>query len=279
MSELALHQGDVAGVCRVLGLSESSYYYDGDGYVDAKTDTKVMAALIKLAGQKPTYGYRRLTDELRKQKRFSDINTKRVRRLMKLAGIKPKKRRKTIFTTNSDHRFRRYPNLVKELEIVRPNQVWVCDLTYIILSTGEIVYLAIVMDVFTRMIRGWALGTDLTHHLTVEALKRALRRGVCEIHHTDQGVQYATPQYTQHLMARNVQISMAAVGKAWENGYAERWMRTLKEEEVYLSEYDTYQDALKNIGAFIDGVYNKKRIHSALGKLSPAQFEMQWRAE
>ena len=148
-----------------------------------------------------------------------------------------------------------------------------------ILSTGEIVYLAIVMDVFTRKIRGWALGTDLTHRLTVEALKRALRQGVCEIHHTDQGVQYATPQYTQFLTARNVQISMAAVGKAWENGFAERWMRTLKEEEVYLSDYETYQDALKNIGKFIDVVYNKKRIHSALGKLTPAQFEAQWQAE
>ena len=142
------------------------------------------------------------------------------------------------------------------------------------------------MDVFTRRIRGWALGTDLTHRLTVEALKRALRRGVCEIHHTEsgprrghQGVQYATPQYTQFLTAHNVQISMAAVGKAWENGFAERWMRTLKEEEVYLSDYETYQDALKNIGKFIDVVYNKKRIHSALGRLSPAQFEAQWQAQ
>ena len=279
VSELAPKPGDVARMCRLLDLSESSYYYAGKGYVDTQTDIKVMTALIKLAGQKPTYGYRRLTDELRKQKRFSDINTKRVRRLMKGAGIKPKKRKKTIFTTQSDHGFQRYPNRVKALEIVRPNQVWVCDLTYILLSTGEIVYLAIVMDVFTRMIRGWALGTDLTHHLTVEALKCALRQGVCEIHHTDQGVQYATPQYTQYLTAHHVQMSMAAVGKAWENGYAERWMRTLKEEEVYLSEYDTYQDALKNIGAFIDQVYNTKRIHSALGKLSPAQFEMQWSAQ
>lgn len=266
-------------MCRVLDLSESSYYYASAGYVDTKADMHVLTALIKLAGKKPTYGYRRLTDELRKYKRFSDINSKRVRRLMKVAGIKPKKRKKTIFTTNSDHSYRRYPNLVKDLDIVRPNQVWVCDITYIILSTGEIVYLAIVMDVFTRRIRGWALGTDLTHRLTVEALKRALRHGVCEIHHTDQGVQYATPQYTQFLTTRNVQISMAAVGKAWENGFAERWMRTLKEEEVYLSDYETYQDALKNIGKFIDVVYNKKRIHSALGKLTPVQFEAQWLAQ
>jgi len=271
--------GDVAALCRMLGLSESSYYYEGEGYVDVKHDLTVMAALIRLAGKKPTFGYRRLTDELRKQKRFRQINSKRVRRLMKLAGIRPKKRKKTIFTTDSAHGFRRYPNLVKVLAIRRPNQVWVCDITYIILSTGEIVYLAIVMDVFTRMIRGWALGTDLTHTLTVEALKRALRHGVCEVHHTDQGVQYATPLYTQHLTSRKIQISMAAVGKAWENGYAERWMRTLKEEEVYLSDYETYHDALKNIGKFIDIVYNKKRIHSALGKLTPAQFEQQWWAE
>jgi transposase InsO family protein len=265
-------------MCRLLGLSESSYYYAGTGYTDTADDLDVLSALVKQAGRRPTDGYRRLTKALRKKKRFSQLNTKRVRRLMKLAGIQPKRRKKAIFTTDSDHAFKRYPNLVRELAIERPNQVWVCDITYIVLATGEIVYLAIVMDVFTRMIRGWALGTDLTHHLTVEALKRALRRGVCEIHHTDQGVQYATPQYTQHLTQRNIQISMAAVGKAWENGYAERWMRTLKEEEVYLAEYETYADALKNIGHFIDRVYNKKRIHSSLGDLSPAEFEAQWKA-
>ena len=224
IKELAPEPGDVAALCRLLDLSESSYYYEGDGYVDTKDDLSVLGALIKLAGRKPAFGYRRLTDELRKQKRFSHLNSKRVRRLMKAAGIRPKKRKKTIYTTNSTHGFRRYPNLVKELAIVRPNQVWVCDTlrAYIILSTGEIVYLAIVMDVFTRVIRGWSLGTDLTHNLTVEALRRALRRGVCEIHHTDQGVQYATPQYTQYLEVHHVQISMAAVGKAWENGYTAR---------------------------------------------------------
>jgi len=265
-------------MCRLLRLSESSYYYAGTGYTDTDDDLDVLSALVKQAGKRPTDGYRRLTKALRKKKHFNRLNTKRVRRLMKQAGIQPKRRKKTIFMTDSDHAFKRYPNLVRELAIERPNQVWVCDITYIVLSTGEIVYLAIVMDVFTRTIRGWALGTDLTHHLTVEALKRALRRGVCDIHHTDQGVQYATPQYTQHLTQRNILISMAAVGKAWENGYAERWMRTLKEEEVYLGEYETYADALKNIGHFIDRVYNKKRIHSSLGDLSPAEFEAQWRA-
>jgi putative transposase len=278
VKELAPTHGGVTTMCRLLGLSESSYYYAGTGYTDADDDLDVLSALVKQAGKRPTDGYRRLTKALRKKKRFSQLNAKRVRRLMKQAGIQPKRRRKTIFTTDSNHAFKRYPNLVRDLTIERPDHVWVCDITYIVLSTGEIVYLAIVMDVFTRTIRGWALGTDLTHHLTVEALRRALRRGVCEIHHTDQGVQYATPQYSHYLTQRKIQISMAAVGKAWENGYAERWMRTLKEEEVYLAEYETYADALKNIGHFIDKVYNKKRIHSSLGDLSPAEFEAQWKA-
>lgn len=262
----------------MLGLSTSSYYYKAVGRVDEADDLSVIQALIKAVGKAPTAGYRRLTKTLRKQKRFANLNDKRVRRLMKVAGIQPKRRKKQVFTTDSKHDHKRYPNLVRDLVIDHPNQVWVCDITYIVLGSGEIVYLAIVMDVFTRMIRGWALGTDLTHQLTKEALRRALRRGVCEIHHTDQGVQYATPKYTKELLQRGVKVSMAAPGKAWENGYAERWMRTLKEEEVFLNEYETYADAMKNLGHFIDVVYNKKRMHSAIGDLSPAQFEAQWRA-
>jgi putative transposase len=123
------------------------------------------------------------------------------------------------------------------------------------------------------------LGSDVTHELTLQALERALRRGVCQIHHSDQGVQYATPLYTQLLDARGIQPSMSARGQAWQNGYAERWMRTLKEEEVYLSDYTSYADALKQIGKFIDAVYNRKRIHSSLGDLSPAEFEAEWRRQ
>jgi transposase InsO family protein len=277
---LSPRYGSVAYLCRLLGLAPSSYYYN-DGSPEARSeDTALSQALQQLAGDYPTYGYRRLSQLLRRRKRFSHVNSKRVRRLMKRLGLQAKRPRRRWSTTDSAHPFRRYPNLVRALGgIDHPNQVWVCDITYIVLATGEVVFLAIVMEVFTRTIRGWALGRDLTHTLTVTTLQRALKRGRCEIHHSDQGVQYATPHYTQLLAARGIQISLSDTGQPWQNGYAERFMRTLKEEEVYLSAYETYEAALKQIGQFIQAVYNRKRIHSALGDLSPTEFEVQWQAE
>ena len=146
------------------------------------------------------------------------------------------------------------------------------------LAEGSEVYLAILMDVFTRRMVGWALGRDLTHALPLAALRRALKQASPEIHHSDQGVQYADDDYTQELTRRGIQISMAAVGKAWENGYAERVIGTIKHEEVYLAEYRTYAEARRQLGHFIQAVYNRKRIHSALGYLTPSEFEAQWRA-
>jgi putative transposase len=279
VSELSPQYGSAAALCELLELARSSYYYHGPGYIDEAGDQPILQAVLKLAGRYPAYGYRRLSKLLRRRKNFAAVNPKRVRRLMKNAGIQAQNAVRRFVTTDSRHGFRRYPNLVLGLSIERPNQVWCCDLTYIVLSTGEVVYLAIVLDVFTRAIRGWALGSDMTHELTLQALERALRHDVCEIHHSDQGVQYATPLYTQLLDAHGIQPSMSARGQAWQNGYAERWMRTLKEEEVYLSDYQTYAEALKQIGCFIDAVYNRKRIHSALGDLSPLEFEAQWRRQ
>ena len=186
-----------------------------------------------------------------------------------------RKSKRRITTTDSSHPFPRYPNVVEHLEIVRPDQLWVCAITSIRLLE-EFVYLAVLMDVFTRCIRGWHLGRSLDQSLTLRALEQALGHHTPEIHHSDQGVQYAATAYTARLQAAGVQISMVEVGAAWQNGYAERLMRTIKEEEVDLSDYANYADAVRQIGRFLDEVYMHKRIHSSLGYLTPVEFEQQW---
>lgn len=261
-------------VCQLLGVPRSSVYYAARPALDDEAVLKT--ALLDLAGEWPTYGYRRLTAMMRRLD--WPVNGKRVRRWMHELGIDgaPPARKKR--TTNSNHAFPRYPNLVKDLEITRPNQVWVADITYVRLRK-DFVYLAILMDVFTRNIRGWHLGRDLDHGLTLAALERALVVATPHIHHSDQGVQYAATDYVQRLQKLGVTLSMAAIGEPRENGYAERLMRTIKEEEVYLSEYHDFADAQRQIMRFLDDVYNVKRIHSSLGYLTPTEFEEQWRAK
>lgn len=259
----------VSLVCRTLGCPRSSYYYQAKG----RDDQVLKEALKQVAGTWPTDGYRRLTAQL--QREGWPVNGKWVRRVMGELGLQGKVYRKKRRTTNSDHPFPRYPNLVQELEVVRPDQVWVADITYVRLQR-EFVYLAVIMDLFTRCIRGWHLGRSLSQELTLVALEQALAKRTPEIHHSDQGVQYAATAYVQLLEATGVQISMAEVGQAWQNGYAERIMRTIKEEEVDLSEYQDYWDAYRQIGQFLEDVYMQKRIHSSLGYLTPVEFESQW---
>ena len=161
---------------------------------------------------------------------------------------------------------------------MRPDQVWVSDITYIRLRY-EFVYLAVIMDVFSRSLRGWHLGRSLDQSLTLIALDRALAEHRPEIHHSDQGIQYAATAYIEMLRAVGAEISMAESGQAWQNGYAERLIRTIKEEEVDLSEYEDYNDAVFQLGRFLNDVYQHKRIHSSLGYLTPAEFEERWRRE
>ena len=260
----------VALVCDVLGCPRSSYYY----HAAKLDDREVRAAITAVAAEWPTYGYRRITAQLRRQ--AWRVNGKRVRHLMWEMGLQVKTQRRGHRTTNSSHRFPRYPNLVQGLEMVRPDQVWVSDITYIRLRR-EFVYLAVIMDVFTRCIRGWHLGRSLDQALTLRALDRALANGTPEIHHSDQGIQYAATAYVQRIKTVNAQISMAEVGAAWQNGYAERLFRTIKEEEVDLSDYGDYTDALGHLRQFLNDVYMHKRIHSALGYLTPVEFEERWR--
>ncbi len=263
----------IEAACAIVGLPRSSYYYRSQ----KRNESQLVDDVHEVAGKHVTYGTRRVRSQLRRSPYRYCINRKRIQRIMRQEQLlRPIKRRKCR-TTNSDHPYPRYRNLVKELKIDHPDQVWVCDITYVRLGAG-FVYLAIVMDVYTRLIRGWHLSKSLDQELTLSALTMALSDHVPEIHHSDQGVQYAAHAYVDRLREYQVQISMAAVGEAEENGYAERLMRTIKEEEVDLSEYQDYADAHNQIGGFIGDVYNHKRIHSSLGYLTPAEFEAAWLA-
>ena len=262
----------VKTICEVLALARSSFYHTSA----VAEDDNLRAALLELAGQYPTYGYRRLTALLKRA--GWTVNHKRIQRILLEMGLqRPVKRRKTR-TTNSQHDFPRYSNRLADLQPSRPDEVWVADITYVRLAR-DFVYLAVIMDVFTRCVRGWHLSRSLDRDLTLTALRRALVEQVPAIHHSDQGVQYACSDYTDLLTEYKVQISMAAVGKPEENGYAERLMRTIKEEAVDLSEYADFHDAYRSIGRFLDEVYTRKRIHSALGYLTPAEFEAHWQAQ
>jgi len=262
----------VQEACDVLGLSRSSYYY-----CSQRTEAEQLVIdLEQEARRYPKYGSRRLTRQLRRAPYHYTVNRKRIQRIMRQRGWLRPQRRAKCRTTNSQHPFPRYPNLVMDLQVDHPEQVWVCDVTYVRLGNG-FVYLAVIMDVFTRAIRGWNLSRNLDTDLTQGALQRALSLCIPEIHHSDQGVQYAAQAYTDLLKHCEVQISMAAQGKPEENGYAERLMRTIKEEEVDLSDYIDFADVYRQIGRFLEDVYNTKRIHSALGYLTPVEFEAAWR--
>ena len=258
-------------VCRLLAVPRSSVYYTARPPID---EAMLKTALLDLAAEWPRFGYRRLTVMM---KRLGwPVNGKRVRRWMdelNLCGAPPERKCRT---TDSRHGFPRYKNHVTSLEITHPDQVWVADITYIRLHR-EFIYLAVLMDVFTRRIRGWQLSRSIDQGLTLAALERALVTATPAIHHSDQGVQYAATAYVERLQSLGVTLSMAAVGEPRENGYAERLMRTIKEEEVNLSEYQDFDDARRQIGRFLDDVYNVKRIHSSLGYLTPREFEQQWR--
>ncbi len=263
-------------LCAVLGLARSSFYYQAG----SPDETVLEQAIETVAARFPTYGTRRITHQIRREEpRLLPLNRKRVQRVMREKKLLVKRKKRVPKTTNSQHAFPRYPNLVADLEITQPNQVWVSDITYIKLGGGTFVFLALILDVFTRAIRGWALSHGLGGELTRAALQQALSHGGPTIHHSDQGVQYAATNYVALLATKNIQISMAEVGQSQQNGYAERVIRTIKEEEVCLSDYQSYEEALAQIGHFIDDVYQTRRIHSSLGYLTPAEFEAQWQKQ
>jgi putative transposase len=259
----------------LLGLAPSSYYR----HRVEPDEQELRGAMEMVCQQYATYGSRRVTRELRRAPYQLTVNRKRIQRLMGQMGLKRTQKPQKRHTTDSRHGFPRYPNRVAGLEVSRPDEVWVSDITYIRLGKG-FVYLAVIMDMFTRGIRGWNLSRSLDRSLTMKALQRALRKGVPKIHHSDQGVQYASTDYTELLEQHHVQISMSRKGSPGENPYAERLIRTIKEEEVDLSEYRDFAEAQAQIGHFIEEVYQKKRIHSSLGYLTPREYENDyWRRQ
>jgi putative transposase len=265
-------------ICRLFGVARSSFYFRS-----TKTDPMpVQKQVAEVAGRFPNFGVEGLTGQLRfeqiKDAKGKPIGERRVRRSLRALNLLRKPRLRKVATTNSKHDLPRFTNLVKGVAVTHPNQIWVSDITYIRLGSG-FVYLAIVMDVFTRSIRGWFLSRSLNSNLTLVALNQGLSIATPEIHHSDQGVQYASHEYISCLESRGVAVSMASVGCPEENGHAERWMRTLKEDHVQMTAYEDMEDARGQIKEFIEEVYQKKRVHSSLGYLPPAFFEAAWEAK
>ena len=253
-------------ICEILDVNRSSFYYQPRS---DPSEAVLRAEIEKLAGQYPRYGYRRITQLLVRQ--GYTVGTLRVAGLMKEMNLVISIKRAGQ-TTKSLQGEKPWSNLLETLEVCPPDQVWVGDITYVRLK-GRFVYVCLLMDVFTRMIRAWQLSQHLNQSLTLKPLKEALCHSVCEIHHSDQGVQYLSKVYVTTLEAHGVEISVAQRGRPWENGYAERLIRTLKEEEVHLNDYESIAEARDRIGDFITNVYNFKRPHSALGYLTPMEFQ------
>jgi putative transposase len=258
-----------------MGLGRSTYYYRlRQKALRAKKEEvdlrdRIEKIVVKCAG----YGYRRVTYQLRRE--GYKINHKRVARLMREQSLQCQVKRRWVKTTDSDHGYRIYPNLIKELKITGRNQVWVADITYIRIMTGFL-YLAVVLDLFSRKVIGWALSEHIDAQLTLTALRVALDdRGSVEgcIHHSDRGVQYACHAYVEELEAAKIRISMARKGNPYDNAAAESFMKTLKCEEVYLWDYHNVEDVKRRIPYFLQEVYNQKRLHSALGYVTPEEFE------
>jgi putative transposase len=261
-------------------VSRSSFYrYDPNRKPGADRNMELRDAIQRIALEWPYYGRPRITQELRRQ--GWTINPKRVYRLMREDNLLCVRRRRFVITTDSNHDRRIYPNLARELVLTSVNQLWIADITYIRLLE-EFVFLAAILDAFSRRVIGWALDRNLDDELTLTALRMALANRVPLpglVHHSDRGSQYASRDYIELLQANQIRISMSRRGNPWDNAACESFMKTLKYEEVYRNEYRDLVEARASIGEFLEKVYNQKRLHSALGYVPPAEFEAQLAAQ
>ena len=260
-------------LCQMTGLNRAGFYRWRVPRQTTPVEMELRDQMQRVALESPAYGYRRITAEL--QRRGFEVNHKRILRMMREDNLLCVRRRAFVVTTDSRHQLPVYPNLARAMQLTAINQLWVADITYIRLRT-EFVYLAVVLDAFSRRVIGWALGRTLEASLAVAALRMALterRPKAGLVHHSDRGVQYASIDYTQILKQHAVTISMSRKGNPYDNASCESFMKTLKYEEVYRNEYRDFEEARAGIGEFLEQVYNQKRLHSALGYTPPAEFE------
>jgi transposase InsO family protein len=264
----------VERMVKLARVSRASYYrFDENAESGADSEMDLRDAIQRVALEWPSYGRRRITREL--HRRGWVVNWKRVYRLMREDNLLCVRKRKFVVTTDSNHGRKVYPNLARQMVLTDVDQLWRADITYIRLRE-EFVFLAVVLDAYSRRVIGWALGRTLEDELTLSALRMALSRRIAEpglVHHSDRGSQYASGDYTGLLKENGVRISMSRKGNPWDNAACESFMKTLKHEEVHRNEYRDLAEARSEIGTFLDKVYNQKRLHSALGYLPPAEFE------
>jgi putative transposase len=265
--------------CQIAQVSRGGFYRHYAEHEPRQADVAVRDLIQRIVLENRCYGYRRVTAEL--GRRGVVVNHKRVSRLMRLDNLLAVRKRRFVFTTDSRHTYAVYPPLAACLVLTAVNQLWVADITYVRLRE-TFLYLAIVLDAYSRRVIGWELGEDLSADLALGALNRALAdRPVVPgiMHHSDRGVQYCSQAYVEKLQAHQFLISMSRTGNPYDNAKAESFMKTLKSEEVYLRQYRDQTDARASIQRFLEEVYNDQRLHSALGYLPPAEFERSQRVQ
>jgi putative transposase len=263
-------------MCRLAGVSRAGFYRGLEASYGVQQDMELRSEMQRIAVQnRRNYGYRRMGIEL--EKRGFYVNHKRVLRLMREDNLLAVRRRKLVRTTQSNHSLPIYLNLARRMKLTVLNQLWVADITYIRLPT-EFVFLAVVLDAYSRKVIGWALERYMTTTLVLTALRQALRERqppLGLVHHSDQGIQYASAEYVQVLEQHGMLLSMSRAGNPYDNATCESWIKTLKVEEIYVHQYQDLEHLRSQAAEFIEQYYNRSRLHSALGYHSPEEFERQ----
>lgn len=267
----------VQRLCDLAAVTRSSYYRACEPReLRPDPNERALQEIRAICEEMPSYGAPRVTAELRRRGLW--VNHKRVSRLMGKANLRCRRKKRFVRTTDSKHTYRIYPNVAQDIVPVRPNQLWRADITYVRL-VREFIYLAVILDAFSRRVVGWALSRHIDATLTLTALRMAIgQRNVTPglVHHSDRGVQYASDEYIALLKEHQFTISMSRTGNPYDNAMAESFMKTFKTEEVYINDYSTVSEAVNNIHKFIEIVYNSKRLHSSLGYLTPCEKEAEY---